>query len=104
MTSNDESIFFVSSQTTSFNPSKKSDIASIMSENLSEEKSNNLFGFIKELAIKNDLPLPHKEKDSEISINKFSVLDQKSEFETKKEKIDEDMLNEVFKILSKYTH
>ena len=104
MTSNDESIFFVSSQTTSFNPSKKSDKASIISENLSEEKSNNLFGFIKELAIKNDLPLPHKEKDSEISINKYSFLDKKSEFETKKEKIDEDMLNEVFKILSKYTH
>ena len=47
---------------------------------------------------------PHKEKDSEISINKYSVLDQKSDFETRKEKIDEAMLNEVFKILSKYTH
>ena len=104
MSTNNESIFFVSSQTTSINNSKKSDIASIISDNLSDEKNNDLFDYIKELAINNDLPLPSKEKDSEISTNKYLALDQESEFNMNKKPIDKYMLNEVFKILSKYTH
>ena len=103
MSSNGESIFFISSQETSAIHSKKSNMTSLISSNLSED-NDNLFGFIKELAINYDLPLPNKEKDCCI-INKDYIFSKKdSEFELNSEKLDRNMLKNVLFIISKYSH
>ncbi len=103
MSSIEESIFFISSQETSINNSKKSNMTSLISENLSEDEDN-LFGFVKELAINNDLPLPNKEKDF-CSLSKNNLFQShKSEFEINKEKIDKNMLQKILNIVSKYNH
>ena len=99
MSNYDESIFMISSQVTSNNQSKN--ITSINNESISEN-NNNLFEFIKELAIKYDLILPNKDIDSGNSIDSNILMERKSEFEDNKEKIDRDKLNEIFKIFSKY--
>ena len=99
MSNYDESIFMISSQVTSNNQSKN--ITSLNNESISEN-NNNLFEFIKELAIKYDLILPNKDIDSGNSIDSNILMERKSEFEDNKEKIDRDKLNEIFKIFSKY--
>ena len=104
MSSNVESIFFVSSQTTSINDSKKSNMTSMISENISKDKYNNLFDYIKELAVNYDLPLPNKEKDSGFYTTNSFFLEQNSQTDINKEKIDKNILNDIFKILSKYSH
>ena len=102
MLSDGESIFYVSSQTTSINGTKKTNLSSLIDENLSED-NNNLFGYIKELAIKYDLSLPNKEKDSGV-LNMNCPILEKTKSDINKENIDRNILNEVFKIISKYTH
>ena len=103
MLSNDESIFYISSQESSAIHSKKSNMASLISANLSEDKDN-LFNFIKEFAINNDLPLPNKEKDFGLQ-NKDNIFSkQNSEFESNSEKMDKDMLKNILLIISKHSH
>ena len=78
-------------------------MASLISANLSEDKDN-LFNFIKEFAINNDLPLPNKEKDFGLQ-NKDNIFSkQNSEFESNSEKIDKDMLKNILLIISKHSH
>ena len=103
MLSNDESIFYISSQESSAIHSKKSNMASLISANLSEDKDN-LFNFIKEFAINNDLPLPNKEKDFGVQNNDNIFSKQNSEFESNSEKIDKDMLKNILLIISKHSH
>ena len=105
MSSDEEEIFFVSSQTSFTNKNKKSNMTSLISENFSGNKDNNLFGFIKELAIKNDLPLPNKEKDfGVLNTKKFNLEQTSCENDIYKEKINRNVLNDIFKILSKYSN
>ena len=101
MSSNAESIFYISSQSSDVNESKNTKISSLVNEDLSED--NNLFGYIKELAINYDLPLPNKESDSGI-VNMNYSIQEKSQSCLEKDNIDRNALNEVFKIISKYTH
>ena len=103
MLSNEESIFYISSQESSAIHSKKSNMASFISANLSEDK-NNLFNFIKEFAINNDLPLPNKEKDFGVLNNDNIFSKQNSEFESNSEKMDKDMLKNILLIISKHSH
>ena len=104
MSSNEASIFYISSQETSPIQSKKSNITSLIKSNLSEDKDN-LFGFIKELAINNDLPLPNKEKDYGLINQDYNIYSkQNSEFDLNKEKLDRNMLKNVLLIISKYSH
>ena len=103
MLSNDESIFYISSQESSAIHSKKSNMASLISANLSEDKDN-LFNFIKEFAINNDLPLPNKEKDFGVQNNVNIFSKQNSEFESNSEKMDKDMLKNILLIISKHSH
>lgn len=103
MLSNDESIFYISSQESSAIHSKKSNMASLISANLSEDKDN-LFNFIKEFAINNDLPLPNKEKDFGVQNNDNIFSKQNSEFESNSEKMDKDMLKNILLIISKHSH
>ena len=103
MLSNEESIFYISSQESSAIHSKKSNMASLISANLSEDKDN-LFNFIKEFAINNDLPLPNKEKDFGVQNNDNIFSKQNSEFESNSEKMDKDMLKNILLIISKHSH
>ena len=104
MLSNDESIFYISSQESSAIHSKKSNMASLISANLSEDKDN-LFNFIKEFAINNDLPLPNKEKDFGVQNNDDNIFSkQNSEFELNSEKMNKDMLKNILLIISKHSH
>ena len=103
MLSNDESVFYISSQESSAIHSKKSNMASLISANLSEDKDN-LFNFIKEFAINNDLPLPNKEKDFGVQNNDNIFSKQNSEFESNSEKMDKDMLKNILLIISKHSH
>ena len=103
MLSNDESIFYISSQESSAIHSKKSNMVSLISANLSEDKDN-LFNFIKEFAINNDLPLPNKEKDFGVQNNDNIFSKQNSEFESNSEKMDKDMLKNILLIISKHSH
>ena len=103
MLSNDESIFYISSQESSAIHSKKSNMASLISANFSEDKDN-LFNFIKEFAINNDLPLPNKEKDFGVQNNDNIFSKQNSEFESNSEKMDKDMLKNILLIISKHSH
>ena len=104
MSSNEASIFYISSQETSAIQSKKSNMTSLISANLSDD-NDNLFGFIKELAINNDLPLPNKEKDYGLINQDYNIFSkQKSEFDLNKEKLDRNMLKNVLLIISKYSH
>ena len=103
MLSNDESIFYISSQESSAIHSKKSNMVSLISANLSEDKDN-LFNFIKEFAINNDLPLPNKEKDFGVQNNVNIFSKQNSEFESNSEKMDKDMLKNILLIISKHSH
>ena len=102
--SNQESIFYISSQETSDIQSKKSNMTSLISANISED-SDNLFGFIKELAINNDLPLPNKDKDYGVMNKDYNIFSkQNSDFDLNKEKLDRNMLKNVLVIISKYSH
>ena len=101
MSSNAESIIYISSQSSDVNESKNTKISSLVNEDLSED--NNLFGYIKELAINYDLSLPNKESDSGI-VNMNYSIQEKSQSCFEKDNIDRNALNEVFKIISKYTH
>ena len=101
MSSNAESIFYISSQSSDVNESKNTKISSLVNEDLSED--NNLFGYIKELAINYDLSLPNKESDSGI-VNMNYSIQEKSQSCLEKDNIDRNALNEVFKIISKYSH
>ena len=103
MLSNEESIFYISSQESSAIHSKKSNMVSLISANLSEDKDN-LFNFIKEFAINNDLPLPNKEKDFGVQNNDNIFSKQNSEFESNSEKMDKDMLKNILLIISKHSH
>ena len=107
MSSIEESIFFLSSQTpnTIYNNSKKSNMTSLIKENIydNNNEDDNLFCFIKELAINNDLPLPNKEKD--FGINNINILFSKNNSEMQyKDKYDKNMLKNIFSIISKYNH
>ena len=105
MSSIEESIFFLSSQTpnTIYNNSKKSNMTSLIKENTYDNEDDNLFCFIKELAINNDLPLPNKEKD--FGINNINILFSKNNSEMQyKDKYDKNMLKNIFSIISKYNH
>ena len=106
MSSIEESIFFLSSQTpnTIYNNSKKSNMTSLIKENIYDNnEDDNLFCFIKELAINNDLPLPNKEKD--FGINNINILFSKNNSEMQyKDKSDKNMLKNIFSIISKYNH
>ena len=107
MSSIEESIFFLSSQTpnTIYNNSKKSNMTSLTKENIydNNNEDDNLFCFIKELAINNDLPLPNKEKD--FGINNINILFSKNNSEMQyKDKYDKNMLKNIFSIISKYNH
>ena len=102
MLSIEESIYFLSSQTP--NNSKKSNMTSLIKENTYDNnEDDNLFCFIKELAINNDLPLPNKEKD--FGINNINILFSKNNSEMQyKDKYDKNMLKNIFSIISKYNH
>ena len=79
-------------------------MTSLISANLSED-NDNLFGFIKVLAINNDLPLPNKEKDCGIINKEYNIFSkQNSDFELNSEKLDRNMLKNVLCIISKYSH
>ena len=105
MSSYVESIFFISSQTSNDINSKKSHLNSLICDNISEDKDKNLFSYIKDLAITNDLPLPNKEKDYGIMNTNNFILEQNNiNIDSYEEKIDRNMLNDIFKILSKYSH
>ena len=79
-------------------------MTSLIKENIYDNnEDDNLFCFIKELAINNDLPLPNKEKD--FGINNINILFSKNNSEMQyKDKYDKNMLKNIFSIISKYNH